>query len=143
MRTFSEFFAYLGCPLHNTRWSWSAVSADGRVALFTVWSDEIKNRQYVLYPTTERRPGMIAAEANSRLGAEEIERIAHYAASTPGVEAYGVLTFAKDTDAKTRERATYDDNTVFRIRVEANGQSYVAHLIDRPTVQSLVKGRAA
>lgn len=143
MRSFSDFFAYLGCPLNNTRWSWSAVSADGRRALFTIWSDEVKNRQYVLYPITQRRPGLIAEEADNRLGAEEIARIAHYAATTTGVESYGVLTMAKDTTAQTRARATYDDNTVFRLRIDARDGKYVAHLVERPPVQVVVKGGEA
>ncbi|ACV34390.1 hypothetical protein [Accumulibacter sp.] len=143
MRTFSDFFAYLGCPLRNTRWSWSAVSADGRRALFTLWSDEVKNRQYVLYPTSLRRPREIPEEADSRLGAEEIARNAHYAASTPGVEAFGVLTIAKDTNATTRERATYDDSTVFRLRIEVVDGVYIAHLVERPSVRSLVEANSA
>ena len=138
MRTFSEFFAHLGCPLNNTRWSWAAVSSDGKRALFTIWSDEMRNRQYVLYPTTDRREGM-PEEADHRLGAEEIARIAHYAATTPGVESFGVLTFAKDTTASTRQRATYDDNTVFRIRVDSNDGKYVAHMLERPSVVALLK----
>ncbi len=98
----------------------------------------MKNRQYVLYPTTERREG-IPEEADHRLGAEEIARIAHYAATTPDVESFGVLTFARNTNASTRQRATYDDNTVFGIRVEAKDGKYVAHMLERPTVVSLVK----
>ena len=98
----------------------------------------MKNRQYVLYPTTERREG-IPEEADHRLGAEEIARIAHYAATTPEVESFGVLTFAKDTKASTRQRATYDDNTVFKLRVEAKEGKYVAHMLERPAVALLVK----
>jgi hypothetical protein len=142
MRTFSEFFAYLGCPMKNTRWSWSAVSGDGRRALFTLWSDEIKNKQYVLYPTILRRPGRIAEEADSRLGAEEIARVAHYAVSSPGVESFGVLTFAKDAAAATRQREDYDENTVFRLRIEERDGTYVAHLIERPEVRTLVASSA-
>lgn len=139
MRSFSDFFAYLGCPMTNTRWSWSAVSADGRRVAFTLWSDEIKNRQYILFPTSQRRPGCIAEEADSRLGADEIARLAQYAASNPDVEALGVLTFAKDPNAATRERETYDEKSVFRLRVENNSGTLIAHLIERPEAHSLVK----
>jgi 5-methylcytosine-specific restriction protein A len=101
MRSFSEFCAYLGCPLTNARWSWSALSPDGRRAVFTLWSDEVKNRRYVLYPTSERRPREIPHEANQRLGALEIQRIAALAAQDPSIEALGILSFAKDPKAKT------------------------------------------
>jgi hypothetical protein len=138
MRSYSEFFAYLGCPMKNIRWSWAAISGDGRRALFTIWSDEVKDRKYVLYPTTLRRPGEIAAEADYRLGAEEMARIAHYAVTTPGVESFGVLTIAKDVEATTRERATYDADTVFRLQIEAIDGMLIAHLIERPKVYAMV-----
>lgn len=137
MRTFSEFFAYLGCPLHNVRWSWCAVSPDGKRALFTIWSDEVKDRQYILYPVTLRRPGFIEGDVDTRHGAEEMARIAHYAAINPEVEALGVLTIAVDPAAKPRVRKTYDDSTVFRLRITEADSVYTAHLVDRPIVASL------
>ena len=131
MRAFSDFFEYLGCPLVNARWSWSAISPDGRRVLFTIWSDEVKKSRYILYPPSERRPREIAEEADLRLGALEIQRIAAIAAQDSTIEAYGVLSVAKDPRAVPRERKSYDDRTVFRIRVEKIEDTYVAHLTDR------------
>lgn len=135
MRSFSDHCAYLGCPLTNTRWSWSALATDGKRAVFTIWSDEVRNRTYILYPTTERRPQEIGEEANLRLGAVEIRRIADLAAQDPTIEALGILSFAKDAKAHTRERETFDDRTVFRLRIEKDGERYVAHLLERPTIK--------
>jgi 5-methylcytosine-specific restriction enzyme A len=139
MRSFSDFCAYLGCPLTNTRWSWSALSPNGRRAVFTIWSDEVENRQYVLYPPTERRPREIPTEADSRLGAVEIQRIAAFAVQDPTIEAIGILSLAKDPKAETRERESYDDRTVFRLRIEHDGERYVAHLVERPSVEFIQK----
>jgi 5-methylcytosine-specific restriction protein A len=137
MRTFSDFCAYLGCPLTNIRWSWSAISPDGRRTIFTLWDDEIKNRTYVLYPTSERRPREIPDEANARLGAQEIRRIAETVVADATIEAFGILSIVKDKDATPRERKTYDDRTVFRLRIEKNGESFIAHLVSRPSVSEI------
>lgn len=139
MRSFSDFFAYLGCPMTNNRWSWSAIATDRSRILFTIWGDEVRDRKYVLYPTSSRRPGLIPEDADNRLGAEEIARLAKLAAKNPDIEAYGVLTIAKDTTASTRARATYDDRTVFRLRVEEHDGQFIAHLVERPEVHLIVK----
>jgi len=137
MRTFTDFCAYLGCPLVNSRWSWSALSADGRRAVFTVWSDEVRDRKYVLHPVSERRPG-VPEEADSRLGALEVERIAAAVAADPSIEAFGILSIAKDPKATPRVRESYDDDTLFRLKVVHEDGVYVAHLVARPAVRDVV-----
>lgn len=69
--------------------------------------------------------------ADLRLGALEIQRIAAMAAQDSTIEAYGVLSVAKDPRAAPRERKSYDDRTLFRIRVEKIEDTYVARLTDR------------
>jgi 5-methylcytosine-specific restriction protein A len=140
MRSFSDFCAHLGCPLTNVRWSWCAISADSKRAIFTIWDDELKNRRYVLYPPTKRRPGEIAESVDNKLGAEEIFRVAKFAATHPDVEALGILSIAKDKTASARERKTYDDNTVFRLRVEEVDGEIIATTVARPTVASVLAG---
>ena len=56
----------------------------------------------------------------------------------PSIECFGILSIAKDPLAETRERASYDDATVFRLRLEDLEGEYVAYLIERPTVQSIL-----
>ena len=138
MRSFSEFCAYLGCPLTNIRWSWSAIYPDGTRAVFTIWDDELKNGRYVLYPTTSRRPGDIPEEADHRLGADEIQRIAKRAVEEPAIESFGILSIVKDKQAVPRQRKTYDDNTVFKLKIEHVGGEFIATTIARPTVASIV-----
>ena len=140
MRSFSAFCAYLGCPLTNVRWSWCAISPDGKRAVFTIWDDELKNRRYVLYPPTRRRPGEIAESVDNKLGADEIFRVAKFVVTHPEVEALGILSIAKDRTAAARERKTYDDDSVFRLRVEEIEGEIIATTIARPTVASVLAG---
>ena len=140
MRSFSDFCAHLGCPLTNTRWSWCALSQDNRRALFTLWYDELKNRRYILYPPTKRRPGEIAENVDNKLGAEELHRIVKFVAAHPTVEALGILTIAKSKSATSSQRKTYDDETVFRLQVEELNGEFIATTLSRPTVASLFAG---
>jgi hypothetical protein len=135
--SFSEFCASLGCPLKNMRWSWSALSPAQDRAVFTIWSDELRKGRYVLYPTTGRRPGEIDEEANARQGALEIQRIAMLVADNPKIEALGILCRAEDQAAVPRERRTFDRDTVFRLRIQREGEQLIAYTIDRPKVSTL------
>ena len=38
----AEFFAMLGAPLNNPRWSWGAVRDSDRTVFLKAWTDEIK-----------------------------------------------------------------------------------------------------
>lgn len=138
-RSFSAYCAYVGCPLRNIRWSWCAMAPNASRVLFTVWDDELVHGRFVLYPTTERRPGEITEETNSRLGARESERVARYAAENSNVPAYGVVCVAKDRDARTRQRKTYIDGTLLRLRVVQEGHTYVAYEVEKVSVESVAQ----
>ena len=125
----------------NQRWSWAAISADGRRIVFTIWSDEVdfRNRRYTLHPVAQRRPGEIPDSVENKLGATESERLAQLAAADANIEVLGVLCFAKDPAAGQRQRSTFDDNTVYRLRVEQIDGELIAHLVDRVEVAGLPK----
>jgi hypothetical protein len=40
--SFAAHCECLGTPLKNKRWSWAALSADGKRAVFTIWSEALK-----------------------------------------------------------------------------------------------------
>ena len=111
--------------------------------MFTIWSDEVKNRKYILYPVTERRPGFIDEDVDTRNGAEEMLRVARYVSENPEIEALGVLSVAKDVNAKPRIRATYDDDTLFRLKVTEGRGIYTAELVSRPSVRSVMNSSSA
>ena len=137
MPSFTEFCASLECPLANQRWSWSSIASNGRRAVFTVWSDEVKGRKYVLHPVAQRRPGEIPDSVETKLGAIESERIARLALMDPTIEVLGVLCFAKDPHTEHRERKTFDDRTVFVLRIAEEGEMLAAHLVARVDPKTL------
>lgn len=137
-RSFSDHCAYLGCPLMNSRWSWCALSSTRKRAVFTVWADEVKGRTYVLHPVAERRPGEIPSSVELKLGAVESERIAKQIVADPSIEAFGILCYAKEPKAEHRQRQTFDDDTVMRLRLEESGGKIVAHFTERVDVKMLV-----
>jgi hypothetical protein len=131
--SFAAYCERLGTPLKNKRWSWAALSADGKRAVFTIWGDELKNRQYVLHPTRLRRPRPAGTEylADERPGAVELKRVAETALSS-GAECLGILCQAKDPAADTREREGFDHRTVFRLVLERRaGGEIVARVTAR------------
>lgn len=127
MPSFSYYCAILGCPLRNIRWSWCAKAPDGSRTLFTIWDDQLAHGRFVLFPTTERIPGAIAPSANSCNGAREIERVAQYASDNPGIPAYGIICVPHDPDATPRRRESFDSRVLLRLRVEREGENYVAY----------------
>ena len=97
----------------------------------------LRDRKYVLHPVADRRPAEIDGSVEQKPGAVESERIARLALKDPTIKVFGILCVAKDSKAKARTRQTYDDQTVFRLRVEEEGKSIVAHLVDRLDVSHL------
>ena len=139
MRSFSALCAYLGCPLRNIRWSWSAIAPDSKRALFTIWQDEINEGQFVLYPVSERRPGVISESANVRPGAKEVHRISLYAALNPNMPAFGIRCVAQDENAKTRSRKTFDAQTLLRLQIKRDGEQIVAYIVGEVPVETLAQ----
>lgn len=41
MTTLTAAFGHFGATLRNPRWSWSAVSDDGKSVVVTIWDDEV------------------------------------------------------------------------------------------------------
>ncbi|MBX7531408.1 hypothetical protein K3165_00565 [Qipengyuania sp. 1XM1-15A] len=39
--TLTDSYAFFGAEIRNPRWSWSAVSKDGKTVVVTLWGDEI------------------------------------------------------------------------------------------------------
>lgn len=141
MRAFSDHCAYLGFKLNNVRWSWGALSEDRKSALFTMWSDEVKGRLFVLSPIAVRRPGAEGEAADQKAGGREMSALAEYVANDPSVSSYGVLCVAIDPKAAPRVRKQFDKDTVFKLRVFRDGTSIVAEIIDRVPIEELLAKR--
>ena len=124
----SSFFAQLGAPLQNTRWSWGAVrSVDGAVFL-RVWQDRrvVENRIAMMMITHHEK----YAEDPENLGYQE--RMKHVDLVRNGANCYLIMCEAEDVHAVPRKIKRYNDREVFvggEIR-EMNGDTWVK-IVDR------------
>jgi len=114
--SFSSFIASLGCPLKNTRWSWCALSPDGRRAVFTLWEDCFERgpngRRYPVLYHEER------TELAGRPGYTELLEVVEHCLRNPETQLIGVLQKAKDPDAEPRVRESWQDDRVFLLTFE-------------------------
>ena len=134
----SDLFKRLGAPL-NSVYDWAAESADGKRAVFTLWSDEIKfDREtkrytYVIFPTKDRRPRdeSVSYDWDGRARAIHMCEIALRAIQS-SAECLGVLIYAKDAHtlgARTREN--FEKGTVRTLVPARDGERIVATITGR------------
>lgn len=128
--TFSGLCAQLGCPLTNVRNRWSAVSASERRALFTVWTDRIKNGRYVYGE---------AANSDNRAGSRELREHINFVLST-GAESYGIVCEARDTKAVPRSRRKFDAELLLVLRFVVERGRYVAYITGEVPVAAVIAG---
>lgn len=107
-KVISQFFADLGYPFRNIRWSWGARSGDA--ILLRTWDDE--------YAFKEKKLGVLdmvdADERTDSFGLDE--RIVQLKALWDGgVAGYTVIATAKDKNARPREIVAYRDDGVFAL----------------------------
>lgn len=131
-KAISQFFADLGFPLRNIRWSWGARNGD--IVLLRTWQDEYAGRERKV--TVLREPA--ALEVNDSFGLDE--RIVQLGSLWQGeVTGYTVIVEVKDKSARPREIKDYREDVVFaikRLEVRADG-SVAAVLSDMVPVANL------
>lgn len=122
----SAFFAKLGLPLRNIRWSWCARHGD-RVLLRT-WSHEYSRRDQavvVLRPLDDYEQG----------GGDGLtDRIEHLRATWQGgISGYAILANPVDSNAHPRQIKDFRDDVVFPIeRLTAGEQGTVFAVLGKP-----------
>jgi hypothetical protein len=127
--TLTDFFAYLGAPLHNQRWSWGAVRLDGAVFL-RVWQDEQRKIDGSWFTQVTFRN--FFNDNPSNLGC--LERLKHVELVRSGAPSFMVMCLAKDVAASPREVASFDRNDVFvggRL-IEVEGNHWLERVARRP-----------
>jgi hypothetical protein len=92
------FFASLGAPLKNDRWSWGAVRRSDGVVFLMVWQDECKIIGDIR--AVRLLNGMRGEKTYSQMGHNE--RMAHLDLIRAGASAYLVMCKAVDATAPTR-----------------------------------------
>ncbi len=128
----SQFFADLGFPLRNIRWSWGARS--GVVVLLRTWQDEYVSRERKV--TVLREPAGL--QETDSFGLDE--RIVQLKSLWEGeVAGYTVIVEVKDRAARPREIKDYREDVVFAIKrlVARPDGSIAAELSDMVPVASL------
>lgn len=128
----SKFFADLGFPLRNIRWSWGARAGD--VIVLRTWQDEYRGRERKV--TVLREPA--ALELSESFGVDE--RIVQLKALWGGgIAGYAVLAEVRDRAERPRHIKDYREDVVFpikRLELQPNG-SIAAELGDPVSVATL------
>ena len=131
-KAISQFFADLGFPLRNIRWSWGARNED--IVVLRTWQDEYAGRERKV--TVLREPA--AHQETDSFGLDE--RIVQLKSLWLGeVAGYTVIVEARDKTARPREIKDYREDVVFaikRLEVREDG-SIAAVLSDMVPVANL------
>lgn len=108
-KAISQFFAELGYPFRNIRWSWGARSGASSILLRT-WEDEyfFKQRRLIVLDRAEQYRPSEAYGLDERFG--HLESLWN-----EGVAGYTVIATVKDKDARPREILGYRDDAVFAL----------------------------
>jgi hypothetical protein len=107
--TLTNFFAYLGAPLVNQRWSWGAIRPSDGAVFLRVWQDEqrkIEGNWFAQVTFTKS-----FAENTPSLG--YAERSAHVESIRDGKPSFMVMCVARDTEASPRQVANFNRDDIF------------------------------
>jgi hypothetical protein len=105
--TISQFFADIGAPLTNPRWSWGARRERDGAVFLRVWQDLKFVRDGATWVLVHE-PWM---NDKRILGHEE--RARHVAAVSAGAPCYLVMCVADDIEAKQRKIREFNEEQVF------------------------------
>ncbi len=105
----TEFFAYLGAPLANNRWSWGAVRPGDAAVVLRVWQDEWK-KIGDLRAVRITDGGHFAAHPDSHGYIERMRQIDLIRAGNPS---YMIMCLARDVNANPREIQSFNDTDLF------------------------------
>lgn len=117
----SWHFQYIAAPLHNTVWSWGAISEQRRDVILRVWSDEIKfidNERLVQLTLHSRFAGGKNPGYHERLRHIELIKSNH--------KGYAVICEAADKNSNPRKIKSYDRERLYPITriVKINGDDW-------------------
>ena len=131
--SFSRFIESLGCPLRNPFY-WSATSSDDKRVIFTIWSDQLVDGKYELWPNVTPLP-----EWTKRHGAKEWHRHMDVARAE-GVEILGILCHVKDATANPRERDYYDEKSLLALVIEDTDEGAFARVVGEVSADDARRG---
>lgn len=138
-QSISQFFAALGAPLSNVRWSWGAIRPTDGAVFLRVWADEAKKIDGFWYT-------QLSFHQYFRMRGDTpgySERLQHIEKIRIGAPAYLVLCRAVDPNVDPRVIEHFDDRDIFvggELR-EIDGDSWIQRASRQPAAaQRLPKG---
>lgn len=136
VKPISQFFADLGFPLRNIRWSWGAKNSAGTAVLLRAWDDQysFKSRSVTLLRESGRQSASDSFGLDERI--VQLKEVWECRLS-----AYVVIAAVKDSAAHPREIKDYREDAVFAVKRLAKGQdgSIVGELSQLVPVASLAQ----
>jgi len=127
----NRVFELLGATPTNPRWSWCALSADGKRALFTLWDDIFVNDCQIT-PDVEairRRPG--AREQQGLLEKVIKEKI----------PSFGIMCTAHDPKKEPRRIKKVNSEFLIKLRFKKKGDDIFAYRTGKVYILELAKGK--
>jgi hypothetical protein len=120
--TQTQFFEWLGAPLHNVRWSWGAVRHDG-VVFLRVWQDETALHEARRYMRVTKHT--VFADDLANLGYQE--RLRHLGLVRGGARSYMIMCEPDPARLPAREILDYNREEVFEggALIEIAGDSWL------------------
>jgi hypothetical protein len=131
----SSFFAYLGAPLKNTRWSWGAQRASDGAVFLCVWQDLKFVEDGRMHMFIERPPGQGDYAANPG----HAERKRHIESIRAGAPCFLVMCTAVDAAAHPRKIQFFNEDELFvgGALVERDGDVWIQVAGRRPVTDIL------
>lgn len=107
--TLSAFFASLGAPLRNVRWSWGAIRPEDGAVFLRVWKDRTRTRDGVTFVQVTHNHAFLTNQGN----AGHRERQRHVDGIREGAPSYLVMCEVVDPNARPRKIARFDTREVY------------------------------
>jgi hypothetical protein len=118
--TFADICAKLGAPVQNPRWSWCALSPDGKRAVFTLWTDMLDRTRYPILYHEDR-----ASDTNpNRRGWSEIAYVVQHCLANRDTDILGVLTRAQQPIEYPRVREWVDARDLLTLKLDIDQLGY-------------------
>lgn len=111
--TQTEFFAWLGAPLVNFKWSWGATRPDGTVFL-RVWQDQIRRHNganFIRVTSKQRAEQHFKTHGRYKLGF--LERLRHIERIRAGAPSYMIMCEVVNPDVLPRKIKGFNKDQVF------------------------------
>jgi 5-methylcytosine-specific restriction enzyme A len=113
----NRVFDLLGAKPKNPRWSWCALAANHRGAIFTIWEDRIRDGRSPLSSGDNNQTKQHLPGANEQRQMLEI-------AIREAIPAYGLVCIAVDPSATPRRIKEVKGEYLVRLRIEQSGSQF-------------------